>query len=105
MKPITIFALISLLFFTLTGCASRRAAVDQSIPDTIKKRTPRYVSLDDALDYTGKALSNELQEIAKRDFDKAGKATVIIIADFATVEGKITRFSRYIADKIGRAHV
>ena len=100
MKPITIFALISLLFFTLTGCASRRATVDQPIPDTIKKRTPRYASLDDALDYTGKALSNELQEIAKGNFNQAGKATVIIIADFVTVEGKITRFSRYIADKL-----
>ena len=100
MKPIKAFALISLFFFSLAGCAARHAAVDQPIPDTIKKRTPRYLSLDDALDYTGKALSNELQEIAKRDFDKAGKATVIIIADFATVEGKITRFSRYIADKL-----
>lgn len=100
MKTIKTFALISLFFFSLAGCASRHVAVDQPIPDTIKKRTPRYFSLDDALDYTGKALSNELQEIAKRDFDKAGKATVIVIADFATVEGKITRFSRYIADKL-----
>ncbi len=100
MKPIKTFALISLFFFSLAGCAARHVAVDQSIPDTIKKRTPRYLSLDDALDYTGKALSNELQKIAGRDFAKAGKATVIIIADFATVEGKITRFSRYIADKL-----
>jgi TolB-like protein len=99
-KPIKTFALISLFFFSLSGCASRHVAVDQPIPDTIKKRTPRYLSLDDALDYTGKALSNELQKIAERDFQTAGKATVIIIADFATVEGKITRFSRYIADKL-----
>lgn len=100
MRNIKTFALISLFLFSLAGCASRPVAVDQPIPDTIKKRTPRYVSLDDALDYTGKALSNELQEIARKDFDKAGKATVIVIADFATVEGKITRFSRYIADKL-----
>jgi len=99
-KPIKTFALISLFLFSLAGCASRHVPVDQPIPDTIKKRTPRYSSLDDALDYTGKALSNELQKIAGRDFQKAGKATVIIIADFATVEGKITRFSRYIADKL-----
>ena len=100
MKIIKTFALISLFFFSITGCTARHVAVHQPIPDTIKKRTPRYLSLDDALDYTGKALSNELQEIANRDFDKAGKATIIIIADFATVEGKITRFSRYIADKL-----
>jgi len=99
-KPIKTFALIALFFFSLAGCASRHATVDQPIPDTIKKRTPRYLSLDDALDYTGKALSNELREIAKRDLKKAGKANVIIIADFATVEGKITRFSRYIPDKL-----
>jgi curli biogenesis system outer membrane secretion channel CsgG len=99
-KPIKTLALILLFFFSLAGCASRHVAVDQPISDTIKKRTPRYLSLDDALDYTGKALSNELQKIAKRDFAKAGKATVIIIADFATVEGKITRFSRYIPDKL-----
>jgi len=99
-KPIKIVALFSLILFSLAGCASRPATVEQEIPDTIKKRTPRYLSLDDALDYTGKALSNELKEIAKRDFGASGKATVIVIADFATVEGKITRFSRYIADKL-----
>ncbi|MBT8374352.1 MAG: LPP20 family lipoprotein [Deltaproteobacteria bacterium] len=100
MKPIKIIALLSLIFFSLVGCASRPATVKEEIPDTIKKRTPRFLSLDDALDYTGKALSNELKEIAKRDFGTSGKASVIVIADFATVEGKITRFSRYIADKL-----
>jgi len=65
-KTIKTFALISLFIFSLAGCASHHVAVDQPIPDTIKKRTPRYFSLDDALDYTGKALSNDSRYIADK---------------------------------------
>jgi len=97
-KTIKALTLIFLLIWVLAGCASHKAADLQPVTDTFK--TPRFSTLDDALDYLGTDLSKKLPDLAGRDFQGDHKAIVIAIADFITVDEKVTRFSRYVADKL-----
>ncbi len=98
MKIIKAASIVSLVFIVLAGCVSHKAADLQPVTETFK--TPQFSTLDDALDYLGTELSKKLPDLAGRDFNKGDKATVIAIADFITVDEKVTRFSRYVADKL-----
>jgi TolB-like protein len=98
LKVKKILALIFLLF-GVTCCAATHVAVQEPEPVQIKKRTPRYSSPEKALDYLGRALSQELQSLAVRRKNKA-KPMVIAVSDFVTAEKKVTRLGRYVSDKL-----
>jgi TolB-like protein len=83
----------------MISCAAEDVAVQKTEPVKLKKQTPRYTSPDKALDYLGRALIQELQAVANRRESNL-KPMVIVLADFVTAEGKVSRLGRYVSDKI-----
>ncbi len=168
MKTLRIVVIIAAIF-GLISCASKPSAVKQPAPDYSRqkgevKRTPRFSSLDDAVEYLGRSLAEELdpsgggkrfsartddepgekalspeettREHARQAMDEldreiarqegGGEASVssreeystqrsknmasgtgsterplvIAVTDFMTVEGKVTKLGRFVADKM-----
>ena len=93
--------LITLALLSMIGCASRPATVQQPAPDDSRKKitvkpTPRFKALNDAVNYMGASVA---QEFSRTSVGAADQQTVVAVADFVTVEGKVTQLGRVISDK------